>query len=249
MLKAAHEIAKKFGLYVMPNNYKNNQWIRLSTFLNRFDVDALLDVGANVGQFASSILRSGYQGQVVSIEALPEAHKALMQAAHKHNMKVGREQWVVAPRVAISDIIGETSFYVSQNSFSSSMLELNDFAQNDVNQKKFGTKEVIVVPTTTIDDLLKEISVSSRRWYLKVDVQGAEKKVLLGAKNSMASILGLQLELCVKPTYRDQADSDDLHAEILKSGFEVWDIIPGFRDPETARLCEYDGVYIRKSNE
>ena len=32
---------------------------------------------------------------------------------------------------------------------------------------------------------------------------------------------------------------------LLEQGFELWDIIPGYRDPETGCLEQYDGVYFR----
>lgn len=43
--------------------------------LKKFEIDLMLDIGANQGQFASEIRSVGYKGQVVSFEPLSDAHK------------------------------------------------------------------------------------------------------------------------------------------------------------------------------
>ena len=59
----------------------SNPTFQLLKALNRFDVDLVLDVGANVGQFASELRLVGYKGSFVSFEPLSVAHKTLSEVA------------------------------------------------------------------------------------------------------------------------------------------------------------------------
>lgn len=58
----------------------SNPAFQLLKALNRFDVDLVLDVGANVGQFASELRLVGYKGNLVSFEPLSAAHNVLSEA-------------------------------------------------------------------------------------------------------------------------------------------------------------------------
>jgi hypothetical protein len=52
----------------------------LGEIIERLGIDLVLDVGANVGQFAADIRRSGYGGQLLSFEPVPEAYAALVRS-------------------------------------------------------------------------------------------------------------------------------------------------------------------------
>ena len=54
---------------------------KLVASLLKFNIDLVLDVGANQGQFASEIRRSGYTGNIVSFEPLSKAHSKLLKAS------------------------------------------------------------------------------------------------------------------------------------------------------------------------
>lgn len=64
----------------------SNPAFQLLKALNRFDVDLVLDVGANVGQFASELRSVGYKGNLVSFEPLSAAHNTLTVAARRDSM-------------------------------------------------------------------------------------------------------------------------------------------------------------------
>ena len=51
--------------------------------LNRFEIDLVLDVGANIGQFASELRSFSYQGKLIRFEPLSVAHQALSAAASR----------------------------------------------------------------------------------------------------------------------------------------------------------------------
>jgi FkbM family methyltransferase len=95
-------------------------YVQLNYALKAHGIDLVLDVGANTGQFASSLRAIGYNGRIVSFEPLSSAHARLSAAAK------GASTWIVHERCAIGDRDGETEINVAGNSVSSSVLAMTD---------------------------------------------------------------------------------------------------------------------------
>lgn len=211
--------------------------LRLPKLLAHHKVQTVLDVGANDGGFAAELIGGGYQKEVLSFEPLPDAWDALGNRACSH------PNWKVAPRMALSDTNGEADFYEAGNSVSSSLLPMAETHRAASPQSQpLGT---IKVQTRRLDDVLPTLTENSP-FYLKIDVQGAERLVLDGASQSLlSSIVGVQLEMSVATLYDNQASAAQLDEFMTSLGFECWDVLPGFRDPSTLRMLQYDGIYFR----
>lgn len=215
------------------------QWrLRLPVLLSRQAIDCVLDVGANDGGFATDLLEHGYKGRVLSFEPLPDAWSKLTQRMQRF------PQWSAAPRLALSNHDGEAVFHEAGNSVSSSLLEMTR-AHTDAAASSVKLREHRVT-TRRLDEVLPALT-SSENIYLKLDVQGAEKMVLEGAAESLRGpIKGLQMEMSLASLYDGQALASELHEAVQEYGFELWDIVPGFRDPHTHRLLQYDGIYFKR---
>ena len=77
-------------------------------------------------------------------------------------------------------------------------------------------------------------------------MQGFEHFVLMGAKKTLSKCLGIQLELSIDTLYEDQINYLDLIKEIKSFGFEIWDIIDGFRNPVSGKLLQFDVIFYKK---
>src|SRR5271154_1746343 len=84
--------------------------------LKLHDIDLILDVGANTGQYAACLFGLGYCGRIVSFEPTSVAYSQLVNAS------VGNELWQVAERCAIGEADGEVEIHVAVNSETSSIL-------------------------------------------------------------------------------------------------------------------------------
>ncbi len=82
------------------------------------NIDLILDVGANAGQFAQRIFEIGYGGNIVSFEPLSSAYEKLIE-----NSK-GNKRWQIAERCALGDENGEIQINIAKNSHSSSILPM-----------------------------------------------------------------------------------------------------------------------------
>lgn len=188
------------------------------------------------GRFAKMLLSAGFTGRIISFEPLPGAHSALVTAAEKY------ENWSVAPRIALSDKNGTASFNIAQADTSSSLLAPTDSFVSDTPQVK--VSEVIEVPTGRLDDL-EDLGFEPGRTLLKLDVQGGEAKVLRGAERSLKSMAGILSEMSLMTLDIGQPDWTTMDRIITEHGFEIWDLLPGHRSPNTLRLTQFDGLYFK----
>ena len=215
----------------------SNPTFQLLKALNRFDIDLVLDVGANIGQFSSELRSVGYKGNLVSFEPLSAAHQALSKAA-RHD-----PTWRVHPRSAIGDHDGEIEINIAGNSVSSSvlpMLELHSSASE-------GSAYVGVesVPLRRLDSVAQEYLAKSRRPFLKIDTQGFEWQVLDGAVAILPKIHGILCELSLVPLYEGQRLWMGMIQRLESEGFMLWAIQKGFTDPRDGRTLQVDAIFFR----
>jgi len=229
---------RKVGVEVHHSNPMTMWHLRLPRLLADRGIETILDVGANDGGYAADVLAGGYTGRIISFEPLPAARTRLEAKASGYD---GR--WTLGPRIALSNRDGEAEFHEAGNSVSSSLLPMTK-AHTDAAPAS-ETVQTITVETRRLDDILPSLGLVPPA-FLKLDVQGAESLVLEGAIQALqGAIVGVQLEMSLAPLYEDQASAADLDALLRAQGFECWDILPGFRDPNTLRLLQYDGIYWR----
>lgn len=127
--------------------------------------DIVLDIGANVGFYTllSSVL-VGDTGKVVAFEPSPRNFNLL-----KRHVEINAMGNVTLHQAAVADAPGEAMFSDSQNACAK--------LSND------GQYKVTIV---SLDDLFARGQLP-RPTLLKIDVEGAEARVLRGARNLLAS--------------------------------------------------------------
>lgn len=232
------DLFRKAGIDIRLNDMNNRSDLRFLHFLKTQNITTVLDVGANRGQFAGSLLESGFDGHVVSFEALPEIYDELKRNA----ARFGR-QWSVSQRCALSDRNGTTHFHITHNLSSSSILAPNDALQ--AMGRPLEQREVIEVDCKRLDELYQPTHEVKGKIFLKIDVQGAEALVLAGAKGLMPHVKGVLLEMTLMPLYEGQPLADAVNNIVTSLGFALWDTVPVYRDAKSGRLYQYDAIYFR----
>ena len=226
------------SLGVRPRKTAANRGVRqLLLALDRFGVDLVLDVGANVGQFAREIRTFGYPGRIVSFEPLEDAHRRLGEAA------AGDGAWRVHPRCAIGDSDGEVAINVSANSVSSSLLPMTDAHAGAAGASAYVGRET--VPSFRLDSVAAPYLAAAKSPFLKIDTQGFEWQVLDGAAQSLPRLRGLLCELSLVELYAGQRLWLDVLARLEAAGFTLWNLQPGFADPRDGRTLQLDAVLFR----
>jgi FkbM family methyltransferase len=199
-------------------------------------IDLVLDVGANVGQFALELHRHGYPGRIVSFEPLSAAFEALSRAASRDS------SWD-ARRYGIGDVDGRAQMNVAANWGASSSLlastPLNDRAAPEA--RYVGSEQVEI---RRLDPLVRDDLAHAAATYLKVDVQGAEQQVLEGAPETMSRASLVQLELSLYPLYVGAPTYHDLIHFMEELDFILAGLEPGFTDRSNGRLLQVDALFV-----
>jgi FkbM family methyltransferase len=201
------------------------------------ETDVVLDVGANVGQFAQRLREAGFGGRIVSFEASGHAHSVLREKACRDR------NWIVARQMALGDRNGTLAFNLAGNSESSSALPmLPSHLGADPKSRYIGTE---TVELRTLDSVAEDYVNGSDRVFLKLDVQGFEYQVLQGAERLLDNVTGIQCELSLVPLYDGERLFDYMLHELENCGFEIWSLTPGLINTENARLLQVDAVFFR----
>jgi FkbM family methyltransferase len=205
--------------------------------LEHHRISVVLDVGANVGQYASRLRAAGWAGRIVSFEPLAAAHATLCAAA------AADPAWQVAPLLALGPSEGTVTLNVSPESDMSSLLPLRpDMAQFLSSARFTGAERV---PQARLDAIWAQHVAPLDRAFLKLDTQGYDGAVLDGALGVLDAIAGVQVELALVGVYEGEPLYLDMIARLASLGFEPVLFIPGYFNRRSARLLTMDGVFVR----
>lgn len=214
------------------------QFGRFIAALDTFQIDLIVDVGANEGQFGESLRESGYRGSIVSFEPLKTAHNQLLVNSRYD------PHWIVHPRCAIGDKNGEIEINISANSVSSSVLPmLNSHMEAAPHAGYVGKERCDLI---TLDSVLPDYIETSTSLLLKIDTQGYEWQVLDGAMESIKNTRGILIEMSLIPLYKGQRLWLDIIDRLETEGFILWALQPAFDDPANGRTLQLDGLFFRK---
>lgn len=125
--------------------------------------DIVVDIGAHIGAFAIWAARRASQGRVYAFEPNCENHSLLVE-----NIQLNQLTNLEAFQAAVSDREGEVSFFNSRHSSMS-----HSFFEP-------GEDERSKVPAVSLGGILESKGIE-RVNYLKVDAEGAEYLIILGA--------------------------------------------------------------------
>jgi FkbM family methyltransferase len=203
-------------------------------FMDDAAITVVLDIGAHVGEYASSLRRFGYKGRIESFEPLARAYSELCSHAAADPL------WN-CHQLAIGDSSTTLTFHVAGNEVSSSALDmLNRHVKSAPDSAYVRSEEI---PVRRLDDL--GLTGLSDRVYLKADVQGFEQRILAGAAQTLESVSLLEVELSLVRLYDGGPLYMGMISLLADLGFDLIWIEPGFCDAETSRMLQMDGIFAR----
>lgn len=233
--ETAKRLARTCGVKL--SRVRNDEPHQIVRGLTAHQIDVILDIGANTGQFAKSMREADFSGDIVCFEPLPEAHEQLRENFKRDN------QTFIHTRTAIGDEQGSIQINVSRNAVSSSILAMLPSHSDAAPESEYiGAVDVEI---DRLDNVFDQYVGEDRKAFLKIDTQGYEWNVLNGAEQSLKKIDGLLLEMSLIPLYEDQRLWKDILERLEREGFVLWQILPGFSDPESGRTLQFDGIFYR----
>ncbi len=178
------------------------------------DADVVIDVGANVGDFAATIRARGFGGRMVSFEPGAQSYTKLAKRAAVDPL------WD-AHRLAIGDQPERRSLAVTAATDLASFLPVSERGREHFADHLAGPSEE-AVDVVRLDEVWDEL-IRADRAVVKIDTQGWDRHVLEGSSGVFAMIFGIQTELSVNGYYEGAPDYLDMLAWLRSLGFEpVW---------------------------
>lgn len=210
----------------------------LLSHLHRSHTGLVLDVGANVGQFALELFNAGYTGRIISFEPLSSAHTALCKAAQNN------PKWEVAPRCALGATVGSAVINIAGNSFSSSLRPMLERHLAAAPQSAYVGTETVLVETLG-NVIARRFPDGAPSFALKIDTQGFEGDVLDGLGANVEQCAAVLLEMPLDSLYGGAPDLPTLFARLVKRDFRCVGLSPGHKNPSTGDAIEVDGLFVR----
>ena len=80
---------------------------------------------------------------------------------------------------------------------------------------------------------------------LKIDVQGYEDQVILGATRIMQQVDSIMIEMSFQPLYQGQPLFDEIYQLLISKGFTFAGNMDGLFSPLDGSILQSDGIFIR----
>jgi len=224
-------VSRSLGYDIVPlREMKERDFaLHLRELLARLEIDCVLDVGANVGQY-HDFLRNKvlFDGPIVSFEPVSRHVELLRERAradsdwHVEGYALGAKDGSLPINVMASD-------------------QFSSFLEPD-------NSRVETVAVRTLDVVLPVLQerLGFDRPYLKLDTQGFDIEVLQGGRDSLAAVRALQTEASVIGIYKGMPGYVDTIRYLDERGFDITGLYPVSRD-SSLRLVEFDCVMINRS--
>lgn len=212
---------------------------RTVKILSTFDFNKVLDVGANTGQFAESLIDFGFKGEIVSFEPTTVPFNKLSKRASKY------KNWKLAEKCAIGDIDGSIDINISKNSIFSSIKKISKaYSSYNLDSSIIDREKVLIYKLDSLQDKYynKDESI-----FLKIDTQGYEKEVLKGATELLKFVKGIKIEIPLQPIYDDVSwNAMEIFNFFEERGFACISLNEVAVNNETGIVHEIDGIFIKK---
>ena len=185
------------------------EFTMLKHLLAKLEIDCVLDVGANRGQFARHLRAIGYRGRIVSFEPNPEEFAKIQRSFSSdpawsgHPIALGKKTGALQLKI-VPELTVLGSFLDLQNT-----------------PLKLVTEEVEM---RRLDEVFPSLmaSAAGAKVFLKMDTQGYDLNVFHGAEGCLNEIRGLVSEISVQPLYKNQPHYLESLATYERAGFDLY---------------------------
>lgn len=189
----------EMGDFILPSCFNDYSMTKEGPYelgdIHLSERDIVLDLGANMGLF------SVYAVSKKCISYAFEPDSDLQQVISRHSELNGNKIHIVP--YAVSNQCGEAKFYIDS---------FNSGANSMVIQDGGGEKRCVSIQQITIDEFVERQKLE-RVDFIKADIEGAERLMLMGAENTLRKFAP-KLALC---TYHLPDDKEIMTELILKA--------------------------------
>lgn len=223
---------------------KGIRWDHYCELNKKWVVDAgintILDVGANVGDFAKTIREVLPDARIYSLEPLPDCFDTLK------NVLPGDSNFKPL-NIAAGSKKEVMQFYRSFHSPSSSFLKMEDIHKQAFPDSREGQiNEALDVNVDTLDNIFSAERIENNI-LVKIDVQGFEAEVIAGAKQILAKAKIVFIEMSFVGLYKNLPLFHDIYTKLYEMGFRYKGALAQMIHPDTGEVVQMDAIFVKES--
>lgn len=198
-----------------------------------YNINTVLDIGANTGQFAQMIHELLPTAKIISFEPLKECFEELQ----KNMTNIPSS---VAVNMALGDCESNTQINKCMFTPSSSLMDMTDTHKKAwPHTAEHQTEEIII---KRLDDITSEIPYDGPT-LIKMDVQGFELKVIKGGLDTLSNVLLVAIETSFVELYKNQPLFDEIYIAMRELGFSYIGNVGELKDPKNGYVLSVDALF------
>ena len=241
----AHDLFRKFGWDIQRTlsvdkekaTQRHETEVRKWMFARHYRPKTVLDIGANIGQFAVLIRQVLPGVRIISFEPIEECFR-----------KLQANKLIAPPFEPIHSALGNESgfadIYRNEFSPSSSLLPMEDLHRIEAPETRLTKRENIRLQK--LDDLRTSLSISLPL-FVKIDVQGFEEQVILGGKNLLLNAEAIVLEISSYPLYKGAPTFDRIYELMKDIGFAYKGNVDQWRSRTDGKILQFDALFEKET--
>lgn len=238
LIKFAQRQVRRYGYALLPAPKDVTRppipdlwdWIQTTV-----DVRTIIDIGANDGAFATYLAEYFCPDAVHVFEPLAECVQVL------ETLRERIPNLTIHP-MALDEYAGTGSFFRNAYSPASSLLPVGP-----ASQRAFPDAETVAmdtVPLARLDDILPPESLE-RDILIKIDVQGAEDRVIRGGRAVFSAARYVLVEMSFVPMYEGQPLFEEVHRLLEGCGLRLAGFKNQIDEPRTGQPLFAHCLYHR----
>ena len=195
----------------------------------------VIDIGANVGQFAVAAARFFPGTEIHSFEPVEETVRRLIK-------NTAAEKRITAHQTAIGERSGEAEIYINSDSRATSILPLAK-AHLEAFPHAVETKKS-TVKISTLDGIFSQIDLP-RPVLIKIDVEGYEWQVISGGGETFKKADHIVIEMSMKVMHEGEKKFGDISDRLRDKGFIFIEALGRLAAPASGETLQIDALFGR----
>jgi FkbM family methyltransferase len=236
-MKLIQKFACSLGYELIRKKKHPSLGSHLINLINLYNINVVLDVGANQGQFGRMARNLGYDGEIHSFEPVSETFEKLCKEAS------GDPNWHLH-KIGLGEVDKQAVINVAKSSDLSSILTPNSFGKEKYQKIEVDRQETIEIQA--LDNFISAWHLNGKQILLKMDTQGYDLNVFAGATNSIDSIFCMLSELSITPIYSGIPGYQIALKTYESAGFQISGIYPVSRNQDLS-VIEMDCFLVNRS--
>lgn len=234
--KFINDFVRLTGYQLIKVPYSNRK-IKSGSYkwLQDLNINTILDIGANEGQFTKVITQILPGVQVYSFEPLKVAYE-IFKSQFKGNNKIEIFNF------ALGDEDKQSSIYKNEFSASSSVIAMTELLKEAFPFSRSVTEEKITIKR--LDDFSYNLNLN-KEILMKIDVQGFELNVLKGAENTLRDVKLIIVETSFFELYQKQPLFKDVYNYLIRNGFNYFGSLEQIYDERDGKILQSDSIFLR----